>query len=373
MRIEPFLVEQWMNAHETTARWNIAETCVDSLRLGELLELAGDRGEVVDKLLALRLGYGDIVGSPALRGLVAALYQDTGPDQVLTTTGAIGANYLVHAALVGRGDVVVCVSPTYQQLESVPRAAGADVRVLPLREENGYLPDPEELASLAPQGTRLIVLNNPNNPTGALIDGDLLAELVAVAERTGAHVHCDEVYRGLEHDRSERPPSIADVYDKGISTGSISKAYSLAGLRTGWIAGPAELIEACIQVRDYTTISCGVVDDVLTTLALSAGEKILARSRRIVTGNVRLLGDWVAAEPHVRWVAPRAGTTALVHYDYPLPSRRFCEDLFGLNGTFVTPGDCFGLEHCFRVGYASSTEVLEAGLAGLSEYLRTLE
>ena len=373
MSIEPFLVEQWMNAHETTARWNIAETCVDSLTLGELLELAGDQGEVIDRLLALRLGYGDIVGSPALRGLVAALYAKAGPDQVLAATGAIGANYLVHAALVERGDVVVSVSPTYQQLESVPRAAGADVRLLRLREENGYLPDPEELASLAPQGTRLIVLNNPNNPTGALIDADLLGELVAVAERAGAYIHCDEVYRGLEHDPSARPPSIVDVYEKGISTGSISKAYSLAGLRTGWIVGPLELVEACCQVRDYTTISCGVVDDVLSTLALSAGERILARSRRIVAGNARLLGDWVAAEPRVRYVAPRAGTTALIHYDHTVPSRRFCEDLFRFNGTFVTPGDCFGLELCFRVGYASSREVLEGGLAGLSEYLRTLE
>ena len=146
MQIEPFAVEQWMNAHETTARWNIAETCVDSLRLDELLEMSGDADAVLRRLLDLRLTYGHITGSPELRQAIAALYGDgVTSEDVLVANGAIGANFLVHFALVEPGDTVICATPTYQQLYSVPAACGAQVKLLPLRPENGYLPDLDEL------------------------------------------------------------------------------------------------------------------------------------------------------------------------------------------------------------------------------------
>ena len=146
MHIEPFFVEQWMNAHETTATWNIAETCVHSLTFAELLELSGDAEGVVERLKKTWLGYGDIVGSPRLRAAIAALYGERiGPDQVLTANGAIGANFLALYALVEPGTTVVSVQPTYQQLFSVPASLGADVHSVRLREEDGYLPDPDVL------------------------------------------------------------------------------------------------------------------------------------------------------------------------------------------------------------------------------------
>ena len=238
MHIKPFAVEQWMNAHETTATWNIAETCVDSLRVEELLALTGDGDAVLRRLLDIKLTYGHISGSPELRAAIAALYGERiGPADVITTNGAIGANFLVQFALVEPGDNVVCVRPTYQQLFSVPEALGAQVRLLSLREEDGYLPDVDELRRLVDDSTRLIVLNNPNNPTGALIDEPLLQEIVAVAREHGAWLHGDEVYRMLEHAPGSTPPSVADLYERGVSTGSMSKSYSLAGLRTGWVAG----------------------------------------------------------------------------------------------------------------------------------------
>ena len=234
MQIEPFFVEQWMNAHETTATWNIAETCVHSLTFDELLELSGDADGVVRRLKETWLGYGDIVGSPRLRAAIAALYGERiGPDDVLTANGAIGANFLALYALVEPGTTVVSVQPTYQQLFSVPQSLGAEVRALRLREEDGYLPDVDALRALTDERTRLIVLNNPNNPTGALIDEPLLREIVEVARERDAWLFCDEVYRMLEHEPGSTAPSVADLYEKGVSSGSMSKSYSLAGLRTG--------------------------------------------------------------------------------------------------------------------------------------------
>ena len=374
MHIEPFLVEQWMNSHETTATWNIAETCVHSVTVDELLALTGDAESVLARLTGTRLTYGHITGSPELRAAVAALYgESVGPDDVLITNGAIGANFLALYALTEPGSSVVCVKPTYQQLLSVPEALGAEVRPLPLRPENSYLPDLQELRSLVDDSTRLIVLNNPNNPTGALMDERLLRAVVDVARESGAWVVCDEVYRMLEHTPGTTAPSIVDLYEKGVSTGSMSKTYSLAGLRTGWLAGPPEAVARCLDVRDYTTISCGVLDDILSTVALEHRDAVLERNLEIVRGNLAILDEWVGREERLDYVHPSAGTTVLVRYDYPLPSVDLCQGLFDLNGAFVVPGAAFGEESSFRLGYACAREVLTGGLDAISSYLRTLE
>jgi aspartate/methionine/tyrosine aminotransferase len=374
VRIDPFFVEQWMNAHETTATWNIAETCVHSLTLDELLEMSGDADGVLRRLRGTWLGYGDIVGSPRLRDAIAALYGERiGPDNVLTANGAIGANFLVLYALVEPGTTVVSVQPTYQQLFSVPESLGADVHVVRLREEDGYLPDLDAIRAAADDRTTLIVLNNPNNPTGALVGEPLLREIVEVAREHDAWLFCDEVYRKLEHEPGTTAPSVADLYEKGVSSGSMSKSYSLAGLRTGWVAGPAEVVQRCLDVRDYTTISAGVLDDALAAVALEHLGAVLERSLGIVRGNLAVVDEWIAREPRLRYVRPRAGTIALVRYDLDIPSVGFCQGLFDESGAFVMPGVAFGEEHAFRLGYGSARDVLEGGLAAVSAYLRTLE
>ena len=348
VQIDPFFVEQWMNAHETTATWNIAETCVHSLTFDELLEMSGDADGVVRRLRETWLGYGDIVGSPRLRAAIAALYGERiTPDHVLTANGAIGANFLALYALVEPGTTVVTVQPTYQQLFSVPASLGAEVRELRLREEDGYLPDPDAIRALSDERTRLIVLNNPNNPTGALIDEPLLREIVEVARERDAWLFCDEVYRMLEHEPGSTAPSVADLYEKGVSSGSMSKSYSLAGLRTGWVAGPREIIERCLDVRDYTTISGGVLDDALAAVALENKDRVLRRSLEIVRGNLAVVDEWIAREPRLRYVRPRAGTIALIRYDYDLPSVDFCQGMFDFSGAFVMPG--VGLRRGARV------------------------
>lgn len=373
MRIKPFAVEQWMNEHEESARWNIAETCVEPLHLSELFELSGDTDGFIRSLSRLKLTYGHICGSPELREHIARLYgSDIDAGQVLIASGAIGANFLVYYALVEPGDTVISVSPTYQQLYSVAESLGANVKILQLRRERDYLPDVDELRALVDKKTRLIVINNPNNPTGALMDEALVREIASVAEECGAYVHCDEVYRGLEHEAGSQGPSIVSVYERGISTGSMSKVFSLAGLRTGWVVASRGILDRVLEHRDYTTISCGAVDDALATLALANVDRILARNLALLRRNAGVLGDWIRSEPQLDYVPPRAGTTTLVEYNYPLSSTEFCEGLLRHGGTFVAPGSCFDCEGTFRVGFGCAAEVLDGGLHGISEYLRSL-
>jgi aspartate/methionine/tyrosine aminotransferase len=369
MRIRPFAVEQWMNAYETRCAWNLAETCVESLTVAELLSLAGLRDSLLGDLLPLKLTYGTIEGSDRLRGAIAALYASRSADCVLVTHGAVGANHLLYLALVEPGDRVVSVVPTYQQHYSIPESLGADVRILRLRKENGFLPDLDELRTLAGGSATLIAVTNPNNPTGALMDRALLDRVIEIADAAGAWLLCDEVYRGTDQDEPGITASVADLYPRGISVGSMSKAFSLAGLRLGWIVAPNDVLAAVSLHRDYNTISVGMVDDLLASIALEHEDEILARSRRIVRGNLATLDRWVASEPRVRYVKPRSGTTALLEYDLAVPSWDFCVRLLERTGVMLTPGSAFDLEGCVRIGYANSPGILQTGLTRLGGFL----
>ncbi len=373
MRIEPFAVEEWMNEYEEGAKFNTAETCVDSISIDDLLGLAGkSREEFFSSLCSRRLTYGDIQGSNALRSGIASLYRTIGKEEVVTTHGAAGGNHHVFISLVSPGDHVVSVMPTYQQLYSIPRSITSDVDVLKLRKENGYLPDLDELKRLALPDTRMIAINNPNNPTGAVMDRDMLCRIIEIADKCGAYLLCDEVYRHLGQD-DEWCESVADLYDKGISVGSMSKVFSLAGIRIGWIATHDEdARKQFLSHRDYDLISCGMIDDVIASLALENKEKILERNRGIIRSNLAILDDWIHGNSHFSYVKPQAGTTALIHYDFQVPSYKLCKDLYTETGAFLTPGDCFEEPYSFRIGYACNKDVLEGGLKAISEYCSRL-
>ena len=374
MKIKPFAVEEWMNRYEVGAKHNIAETCVDSVSASELFALTGeDAATFWERFSARRLTYGDIEGAPEFKQGVCGLYKTVKPGEVIPCHGAAGANHHLFYSLVEPGDRVVSIAPSYQQLTSIPESFGADVRVLPLRPENGWLPDVEELRALCTADTKLICINNPNNPTGALMDGALLRQIVEIAGDCGAWLLCDEVYRHLTQEDGWSE-SIVDLYDKGISVSSMSKVFSLAGLRLGWIAThDAQVREAVICHRDYDLISCGMFDEALAAVALRHKDKVLARNRAVVRDNLKVLDAWIASEPRVSYVRPKSGTTALVSYDYDLDSRSFCDRMYRETGAFVVPGDCFGVEKSMRIGYANNGKTLREGLDAVSAFLRQLE
>ena len=373
MNIKPFAVEEWMNEYETGARYNIAETCVDSVSLDELFALTGEsKDEFLSKFCATRLTYGDIWGSDALREGVCRLYRTVRPDEVVLTHGAAGANHHVFCSLISAGDRVVSIMPTYQQLYSIPEAIGADVAIMHLKQENHYLPDLDELKALVTPGTKMVCINNPNNPTGALMSRELLEQIIEIARGVDAYVLCDEVYRHLTQ-ADGWCESVADLYEKGISVSSMSKVFSLAGIRMGWIATHDKAaVKAFLSHRDYNLISCGMFDDAVASLALRHSDEMIRRNQAIVRENLAILDEWVQAYPHFYYTKPQAGTTALVYYDYDIPSYEFCERLYHGTGSFVTPGDCFEQPHSMRIGYACDAQTLKDGLAALADFAETL-
>lgn len=373
MKIRDFGVEMWMNAYENDCTHNLAETCVRSLTVEELLDLSGKREETLEQLVQTRLTYGDIPGSLRLRQAIAGLYQAMSPERVTITNGAIGANALTMLTLVEPGDRVISVLPTYQQHYSIPESIGAQVDILQLREENGWLPDLDELRGLVKKAggkVRLININNPNNPTGSVMEEPMLREIAGIAREAGAWLLCDEVYRGLCHQGDPYTASVADLYEKGISTGSMSKVYSLAGLRLGWIAGPRELTERLERQRDYHIISVGRLDDLLASVALESREAISARNLGICREGGRLLAEFVAGEPHISYVKPKGGTTAFLRYDLPMESAELCRRLQEETGVMLLPGSALDMEGYLRIGYCNDPGITEAGLARFGEWLR---
>ena len=371
MKIKTFKVEQWMNEFENDAVYNLGETCIDSLKLGELLDVCGvSHEEFFAKLADTRLTYSHIYGSPDVLKGVAGLYENVKPECVIPTHGAVGANNQIIHTLIEPTDNMVCVMPTYQQHYSIPESIGAEVRILQLRPENQFLPDIEELKSLVDENTKMITFNNPDNPTGSWIPRESMEEMVEVARSVGAYVLCDEVYRGISEDGSYMH-SVVDLYEKGISVGSMSKIFSLAGLRMGWIATrDEEVVELVHGRRDYDTISCGVIDDMLASMALANKEAIFARNREILLKNRAILDQWVNETEGVHYVRPVAGTTALVYYDMDIPSYDLCVRLIREKGLLFTPGSAFEMEGAVRIGYAFDSKLLKQGLDQFGDFLK---
>lgn len=371
MKIKPFAVEEWMNAWETGAKYNIAETCVNSISLDELFALVQeDKAAFLTQFCQKRLTYGHIEGNPAFKEGICKLYRSLKPGEIVPTHGATGANHHVFYSLIAPGDRVISIMPTYQQLYSIPEAYGADVQIVKLKKENEYLPDIAEIEALITDKTKMICINNPNNPTGALMPTSYLQAIVELARKREIYILCDEVYRHLTQ-TEDWCESIVDLYEKGISVSSMSKVFSLAGLRLGWIAShDKEVIKSCLSHRDYNLISCGMFDEMVAALALKHSDKLLARNRQIVRENLQILAEWVAGEKHVSVIKPQAGTTALVYYDLLLDSYTFCKKMYQQTGAFVTPGDCFEEPYSMRIGYACDTETLKYGLKAISDFIK---
>ncbi|KAL1959006.1 hypothetical protein VTO42DRAFT_3247 [Malbranchea cinnamomea] len=386
--VEPFAVEQWMEAYETEAKFNIAETCCASISIDDLRTLSDDKTSNPVST-STKLTYGAIRGSHKLRSNLAGLYPlskgdsaTLSPKNVLVAPGAIHANFLSLYTLVSPGDHVVCHYPTYQQLYSVPKSLGAEVSLWKSRKEDGWKLHIEELRALLKPNTKLIILNNPQNPTGAIVPESVLREVIEIARERSIFVLSDEVYRPLFHSvgPEELPPSILTFgYERTVATGSMSKAYALAGIRVGWIASCSkELIEACQSARDYTTISVSQVDDQIASFALDRQcvGRLLDRNLTLAKRNLAILEQFV--EEHREfcdWVRPKASTTAFVRFSRggkAVDDVAFCKLVLEKAGVFFVPGSrCFGEEFkgFVRIGYVCETEVLQDGLAVLRVFM----
>ncbi|MDQ4099373.1 MAG: aminotransferase class I/II-fold pyridoxal phosphate-dependent enzyme [Chloroflexota bacterium] len=376
MKIERFALERWMTKWELNVDCDIAESGIAPFTIAQLAELCRDtdRDTLLAELSAIPLGYSEARGTLALRQAIAETYQSVDPDDVLVTTGAIEANFLLFHALLEPGDHVISVAPAYQQLLSVPRSIGCDVTPWQLHPDQGFRFDLDELEQLLRPNTRMIVINSPHNPTGALLGEEDLRRITRLAEERGSYILSDEVYRGLDHPAGPpQPPSMRDLTPRGIGVGSLSKAYGLPGLRIGWIAANPNIVNRCWGLRDYVSLSPGALNDRLARLAIANRDLVFARSQVIIGANMVRARVWFRANQDIMsWNEPRAGLLAMVKYSADVPSETLADDLAREMRVMLAPGAAFGLEGYLRLGIGQRPEIFLEGLRRTSTYLRRL-
>lgn len=367
MKIEDFRLERWMSHWETRVEYDIAESGVLPMTVNDLLSMLPDaeREETRERLFDTRLGYSEARGTQSLREAIAATYEDTSPDNILVTTGAIEANYLLFNVLLDAGDEVVTIDPGYQQVQSVPKAIGCDVRYWRVRADDGFRFDLEDFERVVSPRTKLISINTPNNPTGAILSDDDLRHLHGVAASFGSWVLSDEAYRWLDIPGGEPLAApIRNLGERGISVGTFSKPYGLPGLRIGWIAGPEEVVRRCWALRDYVTLSPGKLNDMLAELAITHRDAIRERTHRIVAANLETADRWFAENADlVSWIRPRAGLLALMRYRLDIPSSELADLLAADYSVMLAPGSAFGFEHHLRIGIGQDPAIFAEGLA----------
>jgi aspartate/methionine/tyrosine aminotransferase len=366
---QPFVMERWQSMFENRVEYNLSESGVDPLTLAELLELSGAGEELLQSTL---LGYGQSNGTEALRSRIAALYAGVSVDEVVVCNGSAEANFLAMWELVTPGDEVAILVPTYMQTHGLATALGGRVVEIPLREQLGWQPDPADIHRLVTHRTRVLVVTNPGNPTGAVLSPDVRAAIIQAADRTGAWILADEVYTGAELGDVETPSFLGET-ERVVATGSLSKAYGLPGLRIGWAAADRRLAESLWSRSDYTTISPGELTDRLARAALDpvVRPRLLQRTRAMVQRGLDTLEAWMKRHGGFHWRSPDAGAICLVRYDAPIDSGTLAERLRTRQSVLVVPGAHFGLGRYMRLSLGVQPEYMTAALERIARELST--
>ncbi len=369
MPFVPFELERWQCVWENRVRFNLAESGVHPLSVDELLEITETDPAVMG---SQRLGYSQSNGTEELRDAIAAMYPGTTAENVLVTVGSAGANFVICWTLVGPGERATIQVPNYLQTLGITQSNGADVNTFALKPELGWEPDLDEMRVAIRPETKLVVVTNPNNPTGRVLTPASRDAIIDRAREIGAWLLVDEIYRGAEHDGSITE-SCWGKYDRVVITGGLSKAYGLPGLRIGWIIGPPDFIREAWSRQDYTVIGPSALCDFLATRALGARDRILERTRRILGENYATVEQWLDAfDELLVWRPPDAGAICLVEYRLGIGSNQMVRHLRETQDVLLVPGSHVGLGNYLRIGFGDEPTELAGGLEALGAGLRSL-
>lgn len=373
MKIEKFELERFQSLWENKVRFNLTESGVHPYKLKELLS-----EQEIENLIDRRIGYGQTNGSVPLRETISLLYPGAGINNILVTNGSAEANFIAMWSLLEPQDEILFMLPNYMQMWGILLSFGAEIKPFYLKEKLAWKPDLEEIQFLVTPKTKMIILCNPNNPTGSVLSETEMKQIIGIAEKNNAWIYADEVYRGAELDGKESASfmKLKNSYEKVIVSGGLSKAYALPGLRIGWLAGPAKIIERAWAHHDYTTIAPGVLSDHIATLILQPEKRrnILDRSRALINNNLGILKDWIDRHKGLfHLVPPKAGAMTFFRYNLDINSTHLAEKLRKDKSVLIIPGDFFGMDGYIRLGIGSEKEYFLQGLSLIDEELNLIK
>lgn len=351
MQIKPFKLERYFAEFEFKVPYILCSSDGESFSFEELMELEPEGYGSIKKLW---LGHTHPEGSPSLRQEIAKLYNGISPEQILVHSGAEEAIFILMNVLLKKGDHLIVHYPRYQSLSEVASSIGCEVTFWRACEQNNWELDLNFLQEQIRENTKMIVINCPHNPTGYLMDIGKFKEIIEIAKKNDLYVFSDEVYRYLEHDQKDRLPAACDLYEKAISLGVMSKTFSLAGLRIGWIATKhSSTYHQMAGFKDYTSRCNSAPSEFLSALALRHSNKIVERSLHIIKDNLVILSQFFSHYREIfTWSQPKAGSVAFPSLNTHSNADDFCRDLVKKNGVMLLPGSCFSdYNKHFRIGF----------------------
>ncbi len=368
MAIRTFELERIQSLYENTVDYNLTESGFHPFSLAELLT-----PDQLKEMQQLTLGYGQTNGSiPLRRSIASTLYKGLDEDNIMVTNGSSEANFLAMHTLLQKGDEVVIMNPNYMQIWGAVEEMGCIPKAFNLRSENNWAPDMDELRALVTEDTKMIVICNPNNPTGYVLTDSEMQEMVEMARNADAWIYADEVYRGAELNYQETT-SFQHIYEKVVVAAGLSKAYALPGIRIGWLAGPRTEIYNTWSYHDYTSISTGIVSQYIAEIALSEEVRptILKRNRDMLNKNVQILSQWITDHGDLfKFIPPKAGGMAFMKYDIDINSTELSTWLRKQESVFIVPGDCYGMDGHIRIGVGERSAYLIEGLTKMSKAMK---
>ncbi len=374
MKTTPSALERFYVQWEFSVGTNISASCGAETTTADLLALAGD--DERERYLSMGLGYRENKGDGRLRELIAAEYEHLDAEDIQLCCGGSEAIFLLMHTELSPGDRIIAETPLYQTLFQVAADHDVEVQWLPLLESEGYVPDPGRLSDmLTKKPAKMVIINHPHSPTGSILSGALLREIVDICRRHGTLLVSDEVYWGAFYDKADIVAHAADLSENVVTIGDMTKPYGLGGLRIGWLASRRrDILEAASTLKDYTTMCAAAPSELLSIIALAHKEKILARNLSIAADNIALFDGVVKGSGgRLSWVRPRGGYTGFVSLNVPgMTVRELALRLIKEKDVLILPGDVFGDAGKFRVGVGTKRDEFARGVEALAELVSRL-
>jgi aspartate/methionine/tyrosine aminotransferase len=371
MRIEPFLLERWFAKYEFVVKHNLCASCASTTTTADLMRMAG--GAKAEEYLTLDLDYTQNPGHPQLREEISKLYQSMTAKNIQVTTGASEAIFLLMNVLLKPGDNVVVLDPVYQSLFEVAVSIGAEVRHWQLNGEE-FAIDLQRLPKLIDDRTKMVVVNYPHSPTGAMITKEQQLELVQIVEQHGCYLVSDEVYAGIVYNQLDLLPRAADLSSLAISIGDFAKPWGMGGLRIGWLASQQlDLLAECSAMRDYTTMCNAAPAEFLATITLQHSDEISPLKISEARNNIETWKEFCQQHPGVfSWVPPKGGFSSFPRVELDVSVDDFCQRLAEEYSVLLMPGSAFGYDKHIRIGFGQSNQYFKAGLELLGKFIKSI-
>jgi aspartate/methionine/tyrosine aminotransferase len=376
MKIERFQMERTQCLFENEVKFNLSESGVSPLSLGELVP----GKELRDELDTLPLGYPHSTGRKSLRDNIARFYGASDYESVSVVNGGSEANYITLWGLVGTSDRVAFMLPNYLQGWGLARAYGSQAdgfKLVMKRDSLGtwkWQLDVDSLRKAVTKKTKLIVVTNPNNPTGYVLTEAEMQIVIGEARRVGAWILSDEIYRGAEIG-GPLTPTFFGRYEKVVITGGLSKAFALPGLRIGWMVAPPDQISRFCEYHDYLTLTPSYLSDYLADIVMQPQrrDEILKRTQTIIGHNLPVFEKWLAQHADIfEYARPIAGAIATIRYRLPIASTTLFNRLLSEQSVLITPGAHFGIGRYLRIGFGYDIAHIQQGLHRIDPVLQAL-